>query len=462
MIAVFISFLVTVLTGLFASHARFVESREERTRSTTTLGVALLATVVGATFVLQIATIAAAARHQQPFPAWFALLPIVVLDDRAPLYGHAPIGISIAAFTLVETLALVALVYVGRRGSLSRGAAIVVGVVSFVMVSAAFTCPAATSFDMYAYDGTAHVAAPYQPASIAFTRALSVINRIYGVPISPSPYGPAWIALSKVATSALPTFHAQLLALRALGVLAFAATLVALRLLGFPAISLAVVALNPALVSNYVLDGHNDLVAVALVLWAMVLVERSAIAAIAFGVLAGAVKLPFLAIAALAFTTIASRRVRVACIAALVVAGIAVYAAFGGRGFVLAVQTTSRLYGEALADPLTNIIHGALVITAVGFIAAAVFNDRYVPTAAWSFGALAATFFGWYVPWGTPYAVVERRWFLPFMISLPGLSYVLSTTYAVTLVQTSVLIAFIVLAPIAPYVSSRKRAWIRA
>lgn len=94
-------------------------------------------------------------------------------------------------------------------------------------------------------------------------------------------------------------------------------------------------------------------------------------------------------------------------------------------------------------------------------VACALLRDAYVPTAAWSFAALGATFFGWYVPWGLPYAATERRWFAAFAVSLPGLSYVLATTYAPSLAQAFALAGAIALGPLVAYLALRGAALVR-
>jgi len=453
--AVFAGLLATVLIGAFGLHGFEDASEASRGRRAPTAWIVACAAVIALAFFAELQSIAAAARTQVPFPPYFARLPIVPLDDRGPYFGHAPIAPTLARCTLVQTVALGAIAYLTRGAKLSRAAAFAVAAASALMLALAFATPAATSFDMYAYAGSAHVAAPYHPAAVPFGGDLAVINDIYGVPISPSPYGPVMLALVKLAAGPLPTLALQLFALRALGLLALLAALGALRSLRFPAAALALVALNPGLILQYVLDAHNDIVAIALALWAVALLPRSRAAAVALAILAGGVKLPFLIVGALAFAALPSTRARLQSAAATLAGGVALYAILGGGAFLGALATTSRLYRAALLDPLTNALHAAVAVAAVTVVALALARRTFVPTGAWSFAALGATFFAWYVPWGLPYAALERRWFAPFLVAYPALSFVFSTTYAASPAQAIPLAAVIALGPVAAYVALR-------
>ena len=66
--------------------------------------------------------------------------------------------------------------------------------------------------------------------------------------MTPTTYGPLWLVVVRVATSACFGARRQVLfALRAYGALLFLATVAGLRVLGLPSRILAVVALNPAM-----------------------------------------------------------------------------------------------------------------------------------------------------------------------------------------------------------------------
>lgn len=466
MIAVVIGFLALALVGLVALHGPEPKPAAACTaaapdgppaRPVDLARLALAVASLVAFFIAQLVLVAHAARTQRPFPNWFAALPLLPIDDRAPLYGRAPVWPAAAACVLLETLALFAVYRLGRGRHFARRARVVVILGAAAMLSAALLAPVLTSFDLYAYAGSAHVPDPYHPPARAFEGEFQLVNRIYSVPIFPSPYGPVWLALARAVVLPFHSLGAQLVALRALGAFALVACVFALRALRFGTAEVALVALNPALIGSFVVDGHNDVTAIALALWALVLGARVPAAGIALGALAGGVKLPFLIIGAL--TTAGAKRasLRLGGAALVVADGIALSALLGGRDYLGAIRTTSRLYGDALADPLVNGAHLALACVALGAVVLAVAARRTWPTASWAFVALAASFFGWYVAWGLPYAAYERRWFAAFALSLPLLTFLLATFYTASSLQSLALTAAVIGAPIAAYLALRRR-----
>lgn len=457
MIAVVIGFLAVALIGTLALHGpeRAVDPRPMRRVELPKLALAVA--VVTAAFLVQLGFVSAAARSQIPFPAWFRALPLLPIDDRGPLYGHAPFWTAGALCTLLETLALYAVYRIGADRQFGRRARAVVCCGAGAMLLAAWLAPALTSFDMYAYAGSAHVPDPYHPPARAFAGEFAVLNRLYGIPIFPSPYGPVWLALARVALAPFAGLDAQLHALRLLGALCLIACVPALRMLRFGAAELALVALNPGLIADFVLDGHNDVVAIALALWALALGRRLPAAGVLCGALAGGVKLPFLAIGALATAGAKAAPVRLGGALLAIAGGAGISALLGGRDYLQAIATTSRLYGAALRDPLVNGAHLALALLALAAVALAVSTRRSWPTASFAFVALAAAFFGWYVAWGLPYAAYERRWFAVFALSLPPLTFLLATFYAGSVLLSLSLTLAVIFCPLATYLVLRRR-----
>jgi len=227
--------------------------------------------------------------------------------------------------------------------------------------------------------------------------------------------------------------------------------------LRFGTAEIALVALNPGLIADFVLDGHNDGAAIALALWALALGRRVPVAGVVLGVLAAGVKLPFLAIGALASAEAKSPAARLAGALLVIAGGVTLSALLGGGAYLAALRATSRLYGAALADPLVDGAHAALALVALAAIALAVLTRRSWPTASWAFVALAAAFFGWYVAWGLPYAAYERRWFAVFAVSLPPLTLLLATFYAGSVVLSLTLTASVIAGPLAAYIALRRR-----
>jgi hypothetical protein len=113
---------------------------------------------------------------------------------------------------------------------------------------------------------------------------------------------------------------------------------------------------------------------------------------------------------------------------------------------------------RAFDDPATNVVHALLASAAIGCVVFAVVARRYLPSGAWAFGGLAATFFGWYVPWGLPYAVLERRWAAGFLISLPALTFLLATWYGPSPTSEWTLKLALLAAPLVTYAVVRRQA----
>jgi hypothetical protein len=388
--------------------------------------------LVGA-FVFQLAVVNAAANAQRPLPAWLASLVVRVIEDRAPTYGHAPYGDFDALAAGLQTLGLVALYAAVRGRELDRAASVAVALTSAVMLVCGLLAPAMMSYDMYAYAATAHggLAHAYAPVHAPFAADWHVINFIYGVPVYPSAYGPVWNALAAAATFWIGSLAGTIAAFRAIEALAFVVCVAALRSLRVPAVVLALFAVNPAIFMDSIAAGHNDLTAVAFVLMAASIRARLPLAAIALAACAGAIKLPFLLIGPLAFASERQRPKRIAYALATLACSLALSAVFGGGPYLAAIRKTAKTY-DVVGHGTTDILRITLVVVVIATIALAIVRRRFSPTLAWALSALGVTFSSWYLIWGVPYALAERRWFAIFLISLPGLAYLFTSTFAAT------------------------------
>ncbi|MBD5635009.1 MAG: hypothetical protein IAI49_11075 [Candidatus Eremiobacteraeota bacterium] len=445
--------LIFALVGLFA---RGTPQRAAGTGSlappANDLHVAFAALLTAGSFWFWCSVVASAAQAQRPFPAWFATLPLLVIDDRAPRYGNAPFGALAGLAAALATLGLCGTFFALRNRRLVPRTWAILGAACAVMATIALRAPALTSFDLYAYAGAARAGLPggYAPSDVRFGGTWAALNAIYGNPIVPSPYGPLWLGLSHALTDRAPSLGFALETLRVLELGALACSLVALRALRLPPQALALFALDPALFANFVVDGHNDILAIAFVLAAAALRERAWPLAVLLAACAAGVKLPFVVIAPLAFAGEPSAKKRLAFASATVVAGCGLSLA-GGPQYLAALRATFALYGATLADPATVVLKSALLACAVAAVVAAMVRRRFVPTLSWTFVAFGASLFGWYLAWGIPYAVAERRWLPGFLIALPSLGYLLSTSFAATAVSTIALPLALVVAPAFAY-----------
>ncbi|MGP6157111.1 MAG: hypothetical protein ACLPYS_06310 [Vulcanimicrobiaceae bacterium] len=385
-------------------------------------------------FVLELVVVEAAARHQQPFPDWFARLPLLPIDDRGPLFAHTSEWVSdgVLLLALAQSGALVMLDRALRDRRLSLPSGTALGACCALMLGAALLTKSTTSFDLYAYVGSARLSsAAYDPPAIPFTGSFALINAIDGVPILPAAYGPVWLALAHAVTATVASLGGQLEALRVLGAVLFLVSIALLRAARCDAATLALFALNPALIEQYVANGHNDIAPLALTLAALVAVRFSPWLAVLFGALAGATKLPFVVIATLAFVPLSDVRRRWAFAALTLAGGLALSGLLGGHAYLGALRETARLYRPPLGFPIVVLYFGT-VAAALAATALALGSRRFITTAAWSYAALASALFPWYLIWGLPYALLERRSTWIFLASLPLGTYLLSTVYRPT------------------------------
>jgi hypothetical protein len=396
--------------------------------------LALAGIAAAALFVVQLVVIDLAAREQQPFPDWFARLPLLPIDDRAPLFAHTAPWVSDSALllALAQSAVLFVLLRLLRGNRLPPGGWVVLASCCLSMLGAALLSRGLTSSDLYAYVGSARLAGEaYAPPSARFGGGFGVVNELEGVPILPAAYGPLWLALARAATSAGTSLAGQLEALRFLGAALFVVSIPLLRAARFDAATIALFALNPALVGEFVANGHNDIAPFALTLAAFAAAPRRPYAAVACAAAAGAMKLPFLAIAPLAFAATAEVRPRLLYAAATVGLALLSSVLFGGQAYFEALHRTSQLYPPPQHVP-TVFLYIASAAAALSATALALWRRRFIPTASWSFSSLATALFPWYLIWGLPYALAERRCAGIFLASLPLAALLLSRVYAPT------------------------------
>lgn len=443
-----IAMLLAGVGGLAATrHVTIARSAPGGTPPSRTALAALVATLV-ATFVAQLETIARASREQVPFPAYLHGLPLVPILDRAPLFGHTSAAASIAAwlFALFETLELAALAALLRGRTLRAVDSCIVAAGSLGLVVAAFTTRGLTSADMYAYMGYARLGVhAYDPPAAGFVGPLAAVNGLWGVPLVPCAYGPLWVAVVHLILAPFASLASQAIALRALGACSFFALVAGVAALRAGPLVIALVALNPALVEQFVADGHNDGIAIALALAAVALGRRHPPFAIALAAAASLVKLPFVLIGALAFAAEPKLGRRIACVAGtLATAGIASIV-IGGHPYARAIARTADAYGSHTSGAL-DAAHIAVAAVAAAATIVAVVTARFGWQAAWSFAGLARTLFPWYVGWGIPYAILAGRRAWIYLASLPLLADLAATNFSDAVPRDVTLCAFVVLA----------------
>ncbi|MBC5821708.1 MAG: hypothetical protein GIX01_06985 [Candidatus Eremiobacteraeota bacterium] len=378
------------------------------------------------TFIAQIGidrTYAATGRH---VGSGYVSYPIAIVADGT----QSVVGDVVAGLLAVIQSALLAVLAAAMSVRRKRCDAPVVAAASVVTVILALWAPVATSADFYAYVGTAVAAgSPYHPAAQPFSGEHAVINVLWGLPVIASPYGPLWSAIAKFLLLPLHSLGAQLFSLRCLGAAAFAGCVIVLFVLRVPRAAIAAFALNPALIAQYVMDAHNDGLGLLLVLAALAAARVPIVAALLVTA-AGCIKLPFLALGAVAFRSRPRCSERIGLMGFAIVIAAGWYAACVGANFLSVMGGASRVY--AAADGAALAAHVAAAAVALVALAGALLLRRFCGGASWSFSALAVTPVPWYLGWGLPYALCSGA-AVPFLISLPLAADLTSQTFAPTM-----------------------------
>ena len=417
---------------------------------------ALFCALAAVLFLAQLRAVELAAATQVPFPAGYTGLPVVPIDESAPLYSHtAPwVANTMLALSAAETAVLFALYRVLRGRRPTRATVAALGLACAVMLAAALRSPATTSQDLYLYVGFAHLGqAAYAPPATAFAGEFRAVNRLWGLPMLPAAYGPLWIALSRLSLLCGGSLGAQVEAFRIAGAFFFCAGAALLFRARRDFAATALFALNPALLQQYVADGHNDIFALALVLGAFVAVRRSTLAAIVLVAAAGAAKLPFALPGALAFAQFQTPRRRLVPAAIALLLALTATELFSGGRYAASAHAAVLRY--ALGDAFTAEIHFAIAAVALFALGAALLWRRFNRGASWSFLALSTELFPWYVGWGIPYALLEGSWLGVYLLSLPLVAFNLTTVYAPTL-WTRAAYGILLIAPLLPLLARRE------
>ena len=350
-------------------------------------------------------------------------------DGTRPLYA----AVMLLSGGL-ESLALLAL-YRGLAGATARATAwLVAGAAGMLLLS--LVC-ANTDVDAYAYVGYAKLAGfhdAYLPPATAFGGpGFGVINAYWGPRLPALDYGPLWLVFDRLAVGWAPSYATALLVLRICNVVFLIALLAALRQLGFARPLLAVVALNPMLWFYYVVQAHNDLMAILLVVAGAALAQRRPLLGALVAGCAGLVKITFVALAVLAYAGRRRPPATILYLALSLALTAAVSAAFGGADYLHAMLATGHEQLAARSDLLHAVgvvLH--LCVAAVAGIALlwAIARGEFAPPATYGFSAISTIFYPWYLGWCIPYALRVPRFAAWFFIALPALAHALDPHFS--------------------------------
>ena len=350
----------------------------------------------------------------------------VIFDLRA---ANSNLASNLAiVLSVLQSLLVGALVYAlsGSRRDLVKSVAIALAFAAMVTISLAATT--IKSADLYAYVGYANLGlAAYQPPAVPFVREEHAINFFWGTPMAQCVYGPVFVALASAATQHATSLGEKLLALRWLDVCALAVCAAFIARSKRERLAVVAFALNPAIFEQFVIDGHNDLIATAFLLGAVAL--RTPYLRVILIALAICVKLPFVLIGAFVFGDEENVWRRFCFTAAAILLGVETTAVLAGPSFVGALES-AMAHGPTLVKSVV-FAHLANVIAAIAVIFGALVLRRYSPGGALPFAGLGVSPFPWYTIWGVPYAM-RAGFLVPLLVALPMLTGALSSTYEPT------------------------------
>jgi hypothetical protein len=366
------------------------------------------------TYAAQLGIIAYAAGHQVPLPGWRLAMPLAAIDDRNPVTLHGDLlTASMLALAALQSYALLA-IYRLR----SSRAVIVTGCALLVLLS--LVSPALLSFDMYGYVHDALLGlAAYDPPAVPMPGAYHLFDLWFGGPNS-TLYGPLWLVLVHVVTSFGTTLFGKLIAWRVFCALVYLGLLVGLRALRMPARIVNVAALNPGLMLQYVANGHNDLVAVTLLVFAAIFVRTRW--PLAFGTIgvAGLLKIPYALLGLPILSVVRSLPLRIAA-SVVMLALVAAISWIGGGSAYL-----NALTGHVDAAP-SDVVHRVAGAAALALIALAFFGGRRLRSGVWAMPMLGAHIFSWYCIWGFGYALARRRILGYLLVCFPFVAMMLES-----------------------------------
>jgi hypothetical protein len=356
------------------------------------------------------------------------VLQVWLTNRYVAQFGLHVVGRSVeySAAVLVTSIAQTALLFLLYRAmrSSNRGslAFIVLAASAMSVASIVSVCP---QFDAYAYAayaklGSLHAAyvhaTPIHPAPGFETRIW------LGLP--PSVYGPLWVAYNLVTVGLAPNFPIAFLVMRLAGIALIGCAAYALRRLDANPGTLAVVALNPFLYFYFVIEMHNDLLAIVLILAGAAIARRNLLLGSIVAAGAGLVKITFVLFATLALdrSRLSPQRMLLGFTAIVTTVGV-VSAVFGGLPYLDAMLHTGTMQFEAASDARMHVVfeasHVTLGLIAVAATACAFFANAFLPIAAFSFYGTGAVIYPWYLGWCVPYAARMPAFTGPFFATLP-------------------------------------------
>jgi hypothetical protein len=301
------------------------------------------------------------------------------------------------------------------------------------MVALAMTSRHLITADVYAYIGYAKLGLhqAYSPPPLPFGPGYEPINRVWGEPMIPCVYGPIWLVLQILASGWTHSLAQGIFATRALGAISVAAIVFALNRLGASRDTCTIVALNPAILTYYVSDAHNDAIGVALALFAAAAAPAAPLLAALLMSCSALVKVSLIGLSFVIFQAQASLLRRCAYVTLSFVAlGFGSYA-IGGPPYIHALfqhvfEITSYSGNNRF---LSTYIFRFVELSAVVVLCLVLFRRRLLNAGPWPLYAMSGVSYPWYALWGLPYAALDQRILRGFLIALPTVMALIEPFY---------------------------------
>ncbi len=378
-----------------------------------------------ALFVVELGIVEFEARYQVASACWLHL-PIPVVGDFDRRSGGQAMLVPSALLALcaiAQALVLACMYTASAQRQLSVLERRFIGAAFACGIAAAVLSPAMTSSDAYYYISYAKVglasfvAAPHAIAIPDFALRARCVDLLL-----PSAYGPAFVIYARALLVAVHQPIAAIVVLRATNLVWLLGTIALLRRMGLAPSVVALFALNPVVLLEYVTNAHNDIIPLCLIVAAMVLDGSLALVSTLLITVAGLVKLPFLAVGALAFAAQSSLRERVLLVVMSTTLALVSSYLWAGPVYFKGLAWYHALYAASGDRDIVTLTLIALV--SVGF---AVANRMYNGAGAFAFPGLALSpLRPWYGAWGLPYALREQRHLPLFLVLLPISAFLMS------------------------------------
>jgi len=400
----------------------------------------LVAALVGL-YAAQLVLIALSA-YTDPHPGGSRGLPLLVLDDRDDSVFSTKRMVESLALLLIVCLesTLLYLIWRRLRDVTRRIAYVPVAVGTTVMLALSLCAPVLLSADPYLYVGYSLIGSlAYSPPAAPFGGEYAVINKWWGTPLLPAPYGPLFIGYLHALLSAVPSLTLKLEALRIANSFWFLLALWFLRQARTASASLSLIALNPAIAYLFVANAHNDIIGITLILGALALAVRYPVASVAMMVAATLIKAPLAIIGLPVLSRLRAER-RAGYVAATLFCAAATSLLAGGGPYVRALRIDASAHLITAPE-----LHVALIAVAVVALTIGLMGKRWAQTASFAMPAFAARMFSWYSLWGLPYAAVAGR-LAAFAILLPIVAYLMESCFDTRVAKLSVALVLLGLA----------------